>query len=41
MINVSIVDDNPGIRTALEKIITQADGFELTGSYGDGQELSC
>jgi DNA-binding NarL/FixJ family response regulator len=38
MIKVSIVDDNPGIRDALEKIITQAEGFECMGSYGDGQE---
>jgi DNA-binding NarL/FixJ family response regulator len=38
MIKVSIVDDNPGIRDLLGKIITRAEGFELIGSYGDGQE---
>lgn len=38
MIKVSIVDDNPGIRDLLEKIIRRAEGFELIGSYGDGQE---
>jgi DNA-binding NarL/FixJ family response regulator len=38
MIKVAIVDDNAGVRSALEKLITGADGFEMMGSYGDGQE---
>src|SRR5450432_3103221 len=38
MIKVTIVDDHPDVRTALEKMINGAEGFELTGSYGDGQE---
>ncbi|HEY4935124.1 MAG TPA: response regulator transcription factor [Puia sp.] len=38
MIKVAIVDDNPAVRIALEKIITGAEGLELTGSYGDVQE---
>jgi DNA-binding NarL/FixJ family response regulator len=38
MIKVTIVDDNPEVRIVLEKIITGAEGFELTGSYGDLQE---
>jgi len=38
MIKVAIVDDNAGVRSALEKLITAADGFEMMGSYGDGQE---
>ena len=38
MIKVAIVDDNPEMRFALEKIITGAEEFELTGSYGDPQE---
>ncbi len=38
MIKVAIVDDNNAVREALEKLIAGADGFELTGSYGDGQE---
>jgi DNA-binding NarL/FixJ family response regulator len=38
MIKVTIVDDNQDARTALEKLITEAEGFELTGSYSDLQE---
>jgi DNA-binding NarL/FixJ family response regulator len=38
MIKVAIVDDNPSMRIALEKIISGAEGFELIGSYGDAQE---
>ena len=35
MIKVAIVDDNQEVRTALEKLITDAEGFELIGSYSD------
>jgi len=38
MIKVSIVDDSPEVRAASEKLITNAEGFELIGSYGDLQE---
>jgi DNA-binding NarL/FixJ family response regulator len=38
MIKVTVVDDNPDVRNSLEKIITGSDGFELIGSYGDGEE---
>jgi DNA-binding NarL/FixJ family response regulator len=38
MIKVAIVDDNAAVRTALEKILGEAEGFELYGSYGDAQE---
>lgn len=38
MIKVSIVDDNALVRTALEKIVREADDFELISSHGDGQE---
>jgi DNA-binding NarL/FixJ family response regulator len=38
MIKVTIVDDNPDVRTTLEKIMSSPDDFELTGSYGDLQE---
>lgn len=38
MIKVAIVDDHQPVRNALEKIIAGAEGFELTGSYEDGQE---
>src|SRR5664279_256833 len=38
MIKVSIVDDNASIRIALGNIISQTEGFELIGSYGDSQE---
>lgn len=38
MIKVTIVDDNQDVRNVLEKLITDAEGFELTGSYGDPQE---
>jgi DNA-binding NarL/FixJ family response regulator len=40
MIKVTIVDDNTAIRTALEKLISTAEDFELTGSYGDAQEAT-
>jgi DNA-binding NarL/FixJ family response regulator len=38
MIRVSVVDDNPVIRKAMEKIIGSAEGLELMGSYGEEQE---
>lgn len=38
MIKVTIVDDNQEVRKALEKLITDTEGFELTGSYSDLQE---
>ena len=38
MIKIAIVDDHNAVRTALEKLITDSEGFELTGSYGDAQE---
>jgi DNA-binding NarL/FixJ family response regulator len=38
MIKVTIVDDHPGIREALAKMVCDAEGFELTGSHEDGQE---
>jgi len=38
MIKVAIVDDNAGVRSALEKLINGAEGFEMMGSYDDGQE---
>jgi len=38
MIKVTIVDDNQEVRNALEILIKSAEGFELTGSYGDLQE---
>jgi DNA-binding NarL/FixJ family response regulator len=38
MIKVSIVDDSPEVRAASEKLITNTEGFELIGSYGDLQE---
>ena len=38
MIKVTIVDDNQEFRNALEILIKSAEGFELTGSYGDLQE---
>src|SRR5450755_926594 len=38
MIKVTIVDDNEEVRAALEKMITGAEGFDLTGSYGEGHE---
>jgi DNA-binding NarL/FixJ family response regulator len=38
MIKVTIVDDHAEVRAALGKIINEADGFELSGSYEDGQE---
>jgi DNA-binding NarL/FixJ family response regulator len=38
MIKVTIVDDNPDVRTTLEKLITSAQGFELIGIYSELQE---
>jgi DNA-binding NarL/FixJ family response regulator len=38
MIKVSIVDDNASIRLALENMIIETEGFELMGSFADGQE---
>jgi DNA-binding NarL/FixJ family response regulator len=38
MIKVTIVDDNPAVRSALEKMITGTEGFNLLGSYGDAEE---
>jgi DNA-binding NarL/FixJ family response regulator len=38
MIRVTIVDDNQEVRTSLEMLINGAEGFELTGSYGDLEE---
>jgi DNA-binding NarL/FixJ family response regulator len=38
MIKITIVDDNPEVRTALEKLIEAEEGFEIAGSYGDPQE---
>jgi DNA-binding NarL/FixJ family response regulator len=38
MIKTAIVDDNPLIRTALEKMINEAEGFEIAGSYTNAQE---
>ena len=38
MIKVTIVDDNQEVRNALEKLITNTEGFELTGSYSDPDE---
>jgi DNA-binding NarL/FixJ family response regulator len=40
MIKTAIVDDNPAIRTALEKMINEAEGFEIAGCYGDAQEAT-
>jgi RNA polymerase sigma factor (sigma-70 family) len=37
-IKVSIVEDKTDIRSALEQIITMADGFELISSYRSGEE---
>src|ERR1700681_1885698 len=38
MIKVTIVDDTTAIRTALEKLISSSEEYELSGSYGDLQE---
>jgi len=38
MIKVTIVDDNQEARNTLEILIKTAEGFELTGSYGDLEE---
>ena len=37
-ISVCIVDDNKDIRSALEQIITMADGYTLAGSFCDAEE---
>ena len=36
-ISVCIVDDNKDIRSALEQIITMADGYTLAGSFADAE----
>jgi DNA-binding NarL/FixJ family response regulator len=38
MIKVAIVDDNSAVRSALENLVASTEGFELYGSYGEGQE---
>ncbi|HEY2348598.1 MAG TPA: response regulator transcription factor [Puia sp.] len=38
MIKITIVDDNPEVRTEFEKLIEAEEGFEVVGSYGDPQE---
>lgn len=38
MTKVTIVDDNPAVRAALEKMITGTQGFDLLGSYGNAEE---
>lgn len=38
MIKLAIVEDNPDVRTALEKIINGVEGFEIIGSYSNSQE---
>jgi DNA-binding NarL/FixJ family response regulator len=38
MIKVAIVDDNNDVRHALENLVAGTEGFELNGSYGEGQE---
>ena len=38
MIKVAIVDDHAEIRSALEKLINETEGMELTGSYEESQE---
>ncbi len=37
-ISVCIVDDNLDIRSALEQIISMADGFTLAGAFSDAEE---
>ena len=37
-ISVCIVDDNKDIRSALEQIVTMADGYTLAGSFSDAEE---
>ena len=37
-ITVCIVDDTKDIRTALEEIVSMADGFLLLGSFSSGEE---
>src|SRR5688500_7558498 len=37
-ITVCIVDDTKDIRTALEEIISMADGYLLLGSFASGEE---
>ena len=38
MIKVSIVEDNPIVRSVLENTIVSAEGLELVDSYGNSQE---
>jgi DNA-binding NarL/FixJ family response regulator len=38
MIKVAIVDDNADLRKVLEKLISEAEGFELCGSHANMQE---
>ena len=38
IISVCIVEDNKDIRSALEQIITMADGFVLGGAYSDAEQ---
>ena len=38
MIKVTIVEDHAAVRAALEKMISEAEGFELVGSYSELQE---
>jgi DNA-binding NarL/FixJ family response regulator len=38
MIKVTIVEDHAAVRAVLEKMISEADGFELVGSYSELQE---
>jgi DNA-binding NarL/FixJ family response regulator len=37
-ITVCIVDDNDDIRTALEEIVSMADGYKLLGGFASGEE---
>ncbi len=37
-ITVCIVDDNDDIRTALEEIVSMADGYQLIGGFSSGEE---
>jgi len=37
-ITICIVDDNRDIRSALEQIVTMADGYRLLGSFGSAEE---
>jgi Response regulator containing a CheY-like receiver domain and an HTH DNA-binding domain len=37
-IKICIVDDTKDIRSALEQIVTMADGYRLLGSFGSAEE---